>query len=382
MYPKLKWSAEEFSSFRLKTDPLADNVIRSIISTSETEKVNGIFSHLRDNMEVDIQQLPPIVRTYFEETAILPSWIDQEKIKIGQKVFATYGPEISLCLLCKSLPEAYACANGAKVLYATGRMTEQNGSLNVFTRRLMETAQFVVNVCSPGGLDPKGSGIVTAQKVRLIHAAVRYYIKKHGSWPKAYGEPINQQDMAGTLQSFSTLTLQGLERLDIQLSEEEKEGYYHCWRVAGHIVGLEEELNPPTHQEGLALGEAILADQVKPSAEGHTLTMAVCDFMTEMLPGNIFKHTPEVIIRYLVGDKIAENLQLDDETNLIDKIVPRFMGFLFHTSEEVENKSHFFEKIIQHLNLHLLQGMLNHFNENKQVRFYIPPDLRNDWNLD
>ena len=53
----------------------------------------------------------------------------------SQKVFAKHGPQISLSLLCKSLPEAYACANGAKVLYATGRMTERNGSLDVFTRR-------------------------------------------------------------------------------------------------------------------------------------------------------------------------------------------------------------------------------------------------------
>ena len=69
--------------------------------------------------------------------------------------------------MCKSLPEAYVCANGAKVLYTTGRMTEQSGNLNVFTRRLMETAQFVINVCSPGGLSDTGSGIITAQKVRL-----------------------------------------------------------------------------------------------------------------------------------------------------------------------------------------------------------------------
>src|SRR6201999_3276000 len=125
-----------------------------------------------------------------------------------QEVFACYGPQICLCLLCKSLPEAYACAKGAQVLYRTGRLTDQDGTMRTFTRRLMETSQFVVNVCIPGGLEPNGKGIVTSQKVRLIHAAIRYFIKK-GEWDVAtLGEPINQEDMAGTLQSFSTLILQ------------------------------------------------------------------------------------------------------------------------------------------------------------------------------
>ena len=126
----------------------------------------------------------------------------------------------------------------------------------------METAQFVVNVCIPGGLESNGRGIITAQKVRLIHAAIRYYIKRH-DWPiEEYGEPINQQDMAGTLQSFSTLIIQGLEKMSIDLTLEEKEGYYHCWRVVGFIMGVEEELNPPTYLEGFALGQAILKDQI------------------------------------------------------------------------------------------------------------------------
>jgi hypothetical protein len=191
-------------------------------------------------------------------------------------------------------------------------MTEKNGSLAIFTRRLMETAQFVVNAFSPYGLNPKGKGVVSAQKVRLILAAIRYYIRKYGFAPK-YGEPINQQDMAGTLQSFSTLILEGLETMKIDLTEKEKDGYYRTWRVVGHLMEVDEQLNPPTHQEGLALGNAIFKDQMEPSMEGAALTKAVCNFMTEMMPGNIFKNTHEAIIRHLVGEDVAKNLGLDEK---------------------------------------------------------------------
>jgi hypothetical protein len=371
----------DLQKFRQKTDPIADKVIEDIIASSGVESINELFSQLRDNTDIPQSNLHESVKIYFEQTKTLPDWIDQAKIKVGQAVFAEHGPQISLSLLCKSLPEAYACANGAKVLYATGRMTERNGSLEVFTRRLMETAQFVVNVCTPGGLDPKGNGIITAQKVRLIHAAIRFYIKRH-EWPTAqYGEPINQQDMAGTLQSFSTLIIEGLEKMKLDLTEEQKEGYYHCWRVIGFIMGVEDELNPPTYSEGYALGQTILKSQIAPSKEGAILTRAVCDFMSDMLPGKIFKDMPEIIIRFLVGDKVANDLDLEDHKTLKSRLVPKLLDSVFLTIDEVENSSHFMKKLIEHMNLFLLQSMLTHFNENKKVRFYIPPNLREDWKL-
>lgn len=381
--PTIKtWSHGEFRALRQETDPLADKVISDIISSDSTEGINKLFSQLRENDDVSEIDFPEVVKEYFETSAELPAWIDYNQVKVGQKVFSQFGPEISLCLLTKSLPEAYACANGAKVLYATGRLTEQSGSLEVFTRRLMETAQFVINVNSEDGLAPKGKGIVTAQKVRLIHAAIRYYLRKH-NWPdEFYGAPINQQDMAGTLQSFSTLTLQGLETLKIELSESEKQGYYHSWRVIGHILGLKDELNPESYQEGFALGEAILKNQMAPSKEGTQLTQAVCQFMEDMIPGDLFDKAPESIIRHMIGDKISDILKLDSQLNLVDKMVPKLLGVIFDSVDEFSETNETVERIIVHVKKYLLQHMLNHFNKDKNIKFYIPPSLRKDWNIE
>ncbi len=146
-------------------------------------------------------------------------------------------------------------------------------------------------------------------------------------------------------------------------------------------MGLDDELNPPSHQEGYKLGLAILKDQVAPSKEGAVLTQAVCDFMTDILPGNIFKDLPEIIIRFLVGDDIAEKIGIVEERKLRDKIYPKLLGLIFHSIDDIEDSSRYMTKIISHVNLFLLQSMLNHFNEDKQVRFDIPPNLREDWNL-
>jgi len=287
-------------------DPIADKVIEHIIANNGKQGINNLFSYLRKNSDINSIELPDVVKDYFTQTGVLPEWADREKIKRGQEVYARYGPEIALCLLCKSLPQAYACANGAKVLYATGRLADTNGDLSRFTRRLMETSQFVVNVCAEGGLEPNGSGLVTAQKVRLIHAAIRYYIKRH-DWPtEDYGQPINQQDMAGTLQSFSSLILEGLDTLTIKLTPEEKDAYYHCWHVVGHVMGINKNLNPSCPEEGFILGNAIFQDQMEASKEGTELTEAIGDFMRSLLPAKPFRHAPEAIIRYLIGSETAK----------------------------------------------------------------------------
>ena len=376
-----KWTPEVLQPYRSKTDPLADELIQHVLSSGEEMAISKLFDNLVQNDDLADVKFPNKVQAYFEETSKLPDWADQNLIKKGEEVFAKYGPEMSMLLLCKSLPEAYVCANGAMVMATTGRMSTHGGNLKMFTRRLMETAQFVVNVASPGGLSPTGKGIVTAQKVRLIHAAIRYYIKKHGWDAETLGEPINQEDMAGTLQSFSTLILEGLPLVGINLTTAEKDAYYHVWRVVGHIIGLEPELNVESAAGGLALGYAIIDHQCKESPQGKDLTKALIEFMEAVIPGNIMDDAPAVIIRYFIGDDYADKLAVPDHDGLMERLIPKLMKVYGHTLQEVEDHSLVMRKLISYLNHLLLQGMLNYFNGDKGVHFYIPPSLQQNWKL-
>ena len=146
--------------------------------------------------------LLPKSKTHFQKTSILPEWADEDLIALGQQVYIRHGVWISVLLTFKSLPECYACAKGAEVLFRTGRLNEQNGSLETFSRRIAETAQFVFFSMKPKGLSSDGKGLRATQKVRLIHAVIRYYIKQQGWDVAAYDEPINQEDMAGNAYGF------------------------------------------------------------------------------------------------------------------------------------------------------------------------------------
>ena len=369
-------------SYRQKADPLADNVIQQIMEKGYGRSIHTLFDQLISNHDYNKVDLPPEVEAYFEQTHGLPEWADPKKIEIGQSVFALYGPEICLMLLCKSLPLAYACKNGVQVMYRTGRMMEgPDGSLKKFTRRLMETSQFVMNVCAPGGFDSDGKAIITTQKVRLIHAAIRYFIQQEEWDAETLGLPINQEDLAGTLQSFSALILEGLGQLDIELTSEQQEGYYHIWHIVGHIIGLEIDLNPPTFEEGSKLGHAIFDHQFSASEAGGLLTQAVIAFMEDNMPGNLFKGTPEALIQFFVGEETAKMLGLHDHESKLAKIMPRIVKFVFDLDTKLESNSLLFRKISKEVSFKMLQGLLYHFNESKQIHFYIPPSLRENWKI-
>lgn len=386
---------------RLITDPLADNVVAEIISSGYEKNINEVFMKLVRNNSYSpevFKGLPDkvyaLITNYFEVSGKLPDWADPELIEEGEKVFSQYGPEIFMLLNVKSLPLCYSCAKGSKVLYDTGRLTEHNGKIDPLARRLMETAQMVMDVLHTGGLAPGGSGIITMQKVRLIHASIRYFLKnekinKSGEpWDVAtYGEPINQEDLTGTLMSFAPVILSGLKQLNIELSESQIQAYSHCWKVVGYMMGINDDLLPDTYQEGWELATAILKDQAAESMEGRALTTSCVNFMKYIIPGNLLESVPEYLIWYFmkdvneaVGKNLTDFIGIENHENKKDEfivIITRFFAGEFSHFDH----SKVVQKLTEKFNKVLLHAFLKHYNDGKRVHFLIPPSLQKDWNL-
>jgi hypothetical protein len=200
------------------------------------------------------QPISDLLDNYLDVSGKLPAWADAGLIRRGEELFEQYGPEVFMLLNVSSLPLCYCCGNGAQVLYDTGRLLAHNGKVDPLARRLMETAQMIVNVLSVGGLSEGGNGTITVQKVRLIHASIRYFLKcgqAGGPWDtNTFGEPINQEDLAGTLMSFGPVILTGLKKLGISLSDDDTKAWMHCWNVTGYILGIDETLLPDTYPQG------------------------------------------------------------------------------------------------------------------------------------
>jgi ER-bound oxygenase mpaB/B'/Rubber oxygenase, catalytic domain len=294
------WTDDVLEPMRHVGDPLADKVISTLVDAGEIASVNAVMRNLVENEYWVPETLPAIVRDYLQSTADLPPWADSAKIAAGQQVFWRYGPRLILILHCYSLPFCYVARKGVQVLALTSRLTGNAA------RRIVETAQMLVDVMQPGGLEsPEGRGRRTIQKVRLMHAAVRRLAVQSPAWRNEFDLPVNQEDLAGTLMSFSWIALDGLEKLGILLSDTEKEAYLHCWQVIGHQLGILGDVTPVDIASARALAGSVARRQFAPSAEGKDMTRALVETMQYMLPGNLLDGLPALFISYFLGREHA-----------------------------------------------------------------------------
>ncbi len=390
---------ERLANFRKTTDPLADNAVTAIISSGEVKAVNEVLKRLFSNdgfEEVIFSDLPPALTTvltqYIESSRTLPLWIEPTKIAKGEELFGKYGPEIFMLLNVSSLPMCYTCAKGAQVLFETGRLLSHNKDIDPLARRLMETAQMVLNVLSAGGLSPTGKGVVTIQKVRLIHASIRHYLKSgqfnDQPWDvETYGEPINQEDLAGTLMSFGPVILAGLKRLGIHLNNDEMDAYMHCWKVVGFLMGIDTRLLPNSFEEGYTLATRILQHQATESEAGNELTKSCIRFISSIIPGSSFDEVPGYLMNYFLGEfsdasgkDLSKYIGLNSSADVKDQILLKVARHLLKGLSELEEHT-FIARLAESFNRLLLQGIIHHFNGGKEVQFFIPPSLQKNWGL-
>ncbi|WP_109831456.1 oxygenase MpaB family protein [Reichenbachiella versicolor] len=391
-------TVEKLDQFRHETDPLADQTVKTIIESGFEKQINQVFMTLVSNETYDENTfskfdsgLAETLNDYFQQSSKLPTWLDPNKVEKGERVFSLYGPQIFMILNVSSLPMCYTCAKGAQVLYETGRLMAHGGNTDPLARRLMETAQMIINVMAKGGVSAGGAGVVTTQKIRLIHASIRYFLKsgQFGTpWDvQKYGEPINQEDLAGTLMSFGPVILSGLKKLNIDLSDEEVDAYMHCWKVIGYCMGIQEELLPETFEDGFELATKILVHQAEESEAGKELTKSCILFMKNIVPGNSFDDVPAFMIDYFFEDlskasdkDLSSIVAVGSKIDLKDKIVLSVAKFVTGLIGSLDH-SEFVRKLTSLFNRALLQGIIYHFNDGKQVQFNIPPSLQKDWKI-
>lgn len=228
-------------------DPPADETIAALIESGEVEAVNRLVRLL---VRTDLPMpgnLPEPCRRFLLEQASLPSWTDWGRIRTAEDVFFRCGFGVATALFCSSLPQCFAFPDGAQILTSTANFRE------AAHRRVIETAQFVFHVASRGALTPGGRGVRAIQKVRLIHAAVRFLIEQRGEWDRVgLGRPINQRQMVGTMLSFSVVVTDALRRLGFQIGQHEVDAWFHLWRVVGVLLGIPESCLPTDAAEGAA----------------------------------------------------------------------------------------------------------------------------------
>jgi uncharacterized protein (DUF2236 family) len=358
---------------RMRGDLLADATVAAIFQAGDTPAVARLFSALmRDEMPQGAPGAP--VSDFFAKTTPLLAR-PRASAAAGERVFAEHGPEIMMLLCCYSLPSSYAARKGVQVLHRTAYLAKRPN------RRLFETAQFIIDVLSPGGLNPGGRGIRTAQKVRLMHAAIRHLIKVDTSapWPTAeLGVPINQEDLLGTLMTFTWLILDGLDKLGAGLTPEEQQAYVDAWLVVGNLMGIEPALMPRSVAEVRDITALIERRQVAESPEGRQMMTALLGMMQANLPRELAT-VPGCLVREFLPSDVATFLGV--QSHPLEEELIRKVDQALHPLRRFMNRQAQRRGLVRWFSIHLLRWMISVEMDGQPARFAIPSSLQEDWQI-
>ncbi|HET6400245.1 MAG TPA: oxygenase MpaB family protein [Candidatus Kapabacteria bacterium] len=391
------WPVDYLETFMQRADPLADRIIEALYAEgrADAEKTGDPSNRPRRALQflnVLINQMaipdPEVehpfpsnpdytlnpesreaLRVFLRESRKLPAWADPELIAQAQKLFSD-NPIVAYVLLgCISIPVLYTCGRGGiQVLTLTDQLVDK------VRRRLIETSMMVLSVMRNGSFttnskdssltDPLPAGIEAILRVRLLHATTRTVIhefwkdgvkdrandtpgepskvrKYHGvdadtMWREEWGIPIHQQYLAGTLMTFSYISLYGLTLLGVETSDAEKKAYMHFWNVFGYILGIDESLlltldfprtkravyenGKPIHvatgvemyEAGRVLYTRMMDLNRSQDAEaiqaGRMLTKGMCDYLASVLKRRLklgrvmnFTYIPHILMTMLLS---------------------------------------------------------------------------------
>jgi hypothetical protein len=381
--------AEEFlDRMRRETDPLADSVARDVIATRGSDPAGSAGRDYGDSAFHEWTGIAgPIPRglhdeidRYLDLTDRLPDWHDADLVARGEAVYACYGPECMLVLLLRSLPAGYVQSHVATTLHRTSRMTEESGSLDQLTRRVLETLQFLIYVMTPGSLTHGGVGVQAAQKVRLIHAAIRTFSRDTGGDANEPA-PINQEELLMTMLTFSVLVVDGLRAMGVRLDAKDEEGILHMWRLVGHVIGIRDEYLPATMKDARELWEVIYRRNWGPTPSGVELTRALLDYVRSITPMRSLRFAPALLLRFLNGRALSRELGVKGLIEPIESLAQFTLRIPFVIFSDVETILRFATKRSRSFNLRLLQTLLLQWNDRKQMTFDIPLALRDSWKL-
>ncbi|QTE39029.1 oxygenase MpaB family protein [Mucilaginibacter gossypii] len=300
------YSNELLNRKRLLGDKRADEFIHYVFSDPVKKKqlqdwMGGQSG--ADHLKL-LQHLFPKI-DFIDKATELPIWAQPLLMRNGAIFYARHSEIIMSLLGLLSLPYCYNAANGAMVLYLSELIRKQT------TKRLYDTAVFVWEVMGPDAFGKDGNAYEEILKVRIMHAAVRYYMLQSGKWDDSWGLPINQEDMAGTNLSFSLIVIRGLRMLGYSVSQDDQAAFMHIWGVVGYLSGLDEDLIPENSKMAQQLDNIIKRRQFAVSAHGQELTRSLT---AHILSVNKSKATANDILglmRYLLGKEMADMLAID-----------------------------------------------------------------------
>jgi len=272
------WNGIDLDLLRQVMDKPVDDAVSALLESGSMDHLRTLLIEMAQNDSIVSDQLPKPMYDFIRgELAYSFSPEDIGFFNQTHEIWKEKGMKFIFILMFRSLPYTYMAEKPANVLKMTKLLIEHP------ERRIFETAQFVFDVMDKNWWEPDKRGILTALKVRIMHAAMRHIILDHKEgekWNEAWGKPINQEDIVATNQVFSLEFFKGMSMLGDTLNPQEQQAWFHTWKTIGRIMGVQDELICKDLNEAWTLQQTVYNHLFKDKTEaGIPLTKALVQTM-------------------------------------------------------------------------------------------------------
>ena len=336
--PRVDSTAE---SLLHEADPLADEATAALISAAgDCAALEKLIAGL-DRGDPPDDDVPDAVRRFLDATAQRPAWACEPRLAAASEVFLEWGVLSVAAHICASLPETYQMPRTAMLLDLTRQLDADPHHVD---RRLWFTVRMCFDVLAEHGLDPKGRGRVSLQRLRLLHAMVRLYVQRRletphrlsqlsarGLWNSDDGQPISQLELLHTLLTFSHVVVRSFEIFGVVLTPYQRESYIHIWNVAGALLGIRPELLPRDADDAARIFEEIKQRYGAATDAAPRLGQGLVEFWTGLFPSMVRNEAQELmqfVIASLLTPETAHINGLDDLPSFSPKAANTLRKFL------------------------------------------------------
>ena len=371
-----RWDDDAFlDQLRNQTDPEADAVVEALIHDHGIGAANRVFAHMRTAGPLP-EDTPEVLRDFLSSCCSLPDGLDWDRVDRGAEAFMERAASGSLILLASSLPQGYASPALCEILAISNDL-----ATNPY-KRLMGVVQLLVNLSLPGAFRPGGEAIVSAQKLRLLHAGVRTLVPRYcPNYCDHYGAPVSHENMLATIMAFSYLVTEGFQRLGLHF--EEAEDFYYSWKIFAQMMGI----HPPDAPNDDSLVPANLGEagrfyasyarryytDASENPHGPILAAQNLKMMEEMIPRRLGRlgldKAPRIIMTELLDADALARIQVAPATG------GRLMEELLRGGLRIgEMVAHHAPTLVEVVARHIFQEMIDKARGG-EVAFVIPDSL-------
>jgi uncharacterized protein (DUF2236 family) len=315
-------------------DPAAAACLDALGADARSAAVQQAMKSLVENDAQLPADLPAPFTAFLAEARELGP-LDEERLQRAAVIYGAHAMTGGACLLLSAIPQGYCAPNLSQPLHATGLLDREP------YRRLLAVLQMVLDVMTPGGFGPKGTARMLGARLRLLHEGIRRIIpRKIPSYEARFGVPVCVEDMLATLMGFSFLVIDGLQRLDVGLSDADAEDLWYLWRTFGRAMGIPEDALPVDVADARAFftryaERYFVAADV--NSEGVALAKENLEMVRELIPRPLrwlgLSRLPEAFMLELLGVERSAMLDvypLPHSARLRDRVT-QGLAHLFET---------------------------------------------------